>query len=144
MATDEWPTEPELVEQQVFVRAFAAARRSTSSSTAPGRTAPHWCSPPPAAAKRCSGGPAHPQTSPPKRHHPDRPRRRHRIAGHRDRPREQYAYRFVTQQATTTKRALPRGEYGVTIAGRLIPAVERKSLADRVSSLINGKFALRP
>ena len=54
--------------------------------------------------------------------------------------REQYAYRFTTQQASTVKRALPCGDYGVTLAGRLVAAVERKSLADLVSSLMNGKL----
>lgn len=54
--------------------------------------------------------------------------------------REQYAYRFATQQATTVKRALPCGDYAVTLDDRLAAAVERKSLADLVSSLINGKL----
>lgn len=54
--------------------------------------------------------------------------------------REQYAYRFVSQQVTTVKRALPCGDYGITVDGRLVAAVERKSLADLVSSLINGKL----
>ncbi len=54
--------------------------------------------------------------------------------------REQYAYRFTTQQATTAKRALPCGDYGISVDGRLVAAVERKSLADLVSSLINGKL----
>jgi ERCC4 domain len=54
--------------------------------------------------------------------------------------REQYAYRFATQQATTVKRALPCGDYGIAVDGRLVAAVERKSLADLVSSLINGKL----
>lgn len=54
--------------------------------------------------------------------------------------REQYAYRFVNQQVTTVNRALPCGDYGITIDGRLVAAVERKSLADLVSSLINGKL----
>lgn len=52
--------------------------------------------------------------------------------------REQYGYRFATQQATTAKRALPCGDYAVTLANRIVAAVERKSLADLVSSLING------
>ncbi len=58
--------------------------------------------------------------------------------------REHYAYRFVSQQVTTVKRALPCGDYGVTGHGHLIAAVERKSLPDLVSSLINGtlRFAL--
>ncbi len=58
--------------------------------------------------------------------------------------REQYAYRFGAQQATTVKRSLPCGDYGVTVADRLVASVERKSLADLASSLTNGKlrFAL--
>ena len=54
--------------------------------------------------------------------------------------REQYAYRFASQQATTVKKALPCGDYGIEIAGRLVAAVERKSLADLVSSMIGGKL----
>lgn len=58
--------------------------------------------------------------------------------------REKYAYRFATQQVTTVQRALPCGDYGITADGRLIAAVERKSLADLSSSLMNGtlRFAL--
>jgi hypothetical protein len=58
--------------------------------------------------------------------------------------REQYAYRFATQQVVTVKRALPCGDYGVTAHGRLVAAVERKSLPDLVSSLVNGtlRYAL--
>ncbi len=52
--------------------------------------------------------------------------------------REQYAYRFAAQQVTTLKRALPCGDYGIVLADRLIAAVERKTVADLVSSLING------
>lgn len=42
------------------------------------------------------------------------------------------------------KRALACGDYGVTLEGRLVAAVERKSLADLVSSLIDGtlRYAL--
>jgi ERCC4-type nuclease len=54
--------------------------------------------------------------------------------------RERYAYRFASQQVTTVKRALPCGDYGVTVDGRLVAVVERKSLADLVFSLINGKL----
>ena len=45
---------------------------------------------------------------------------------------------------TTVKRALPCGDYGVSLDGRLIAAVERKSLPDLVSSLNDGRlrFAL--
>ena len=54
--------------------------------------------------------------------------------------REQYGYRFPTQQVATVKRALPCGDYGISIDGRLVAAVERKSLPDLVSSLLNGKL----
>jgi hypothetical protein len=58
--------------------------------------------------------------------------------------RERYGYRFTAQQATTVSRALPCGDYAVLHEGRLVAAVERKSLPDLVPSLINGtlRFAL--
>jgi len=57
---------------------------------------------------------------------------------------EQYAYRFANQQVQTVRRALPCGDYGITVEGRLVAAVERKSLPDLVSSLTSGtlRFAL--
>ncbi|WP_019876686.1 ERCC4 domain-containing protein [Sporichthya polymorpha] len=57
---------------------------------------------------------------------------------------ERYAYKFANQQVTTTKRALPCGDYGVEADGKLLAVVERKSLDDLVSSVMNGKlrFAL--
>ena len=54
--------------------------------------------------------------------------------------RERYAYRFAGQAVTTVSRALPCGDYGVVADGRLVAAVERKSLADLVSSVTNGKL----
>jgi hypothetical protein len=58
--------------------------------------------------------------------------------------RERYAYRFATQQVTTMKRSLSCGDYGISTGGRLVACVERKSLADLVSSLVNGtlRYAL--
>ena len=53
---------------------------------------------------------------------------------------EQYPYRFAGQQVDTLKRALPCGDYGIVDDGRLLASVERKSLADLVSSLIGGKL----
>ena len=53
--------------------------------------------------------------------------------------RERYAYRFAGRPAVrTVTRALPCGDYAVSAGGRLVAAVERKSLADLVSSLIAG------
>jgi hypothetical protein len=53
---------------------------------------------------------------------------------------ERYAWKFDHQQATTTRRALPAGDYAVTVDGDVIAAVERKSLADLVSTLTTGKL----
>ncbi len=53
---------------------------------------------------------------------------------------ERYAYRFATQQVTTVKRALPCGDYGLAVDGRLVASVERKSLVDLVASLTGGKL----
>jgi hypothetical protein len=53
---------------------------------------------------------------------------------------EQYAYRFGSQQVRTVKRALPCGDYGITLGGRLVASVERKSLVDLVASLTGGKL----
>lgn len=53
---------------------------------------------------------------------------------------ERYAYQFRTQQASTAQRALPCGDYGLEVDGQLVASVERKSLADLVSSLTNGKL----
>ena len=57
---------------------------------------------------------------------------------------ERYAYRFPGQRVRTVSRGLPCGDYAITSGGRLVAAVERKSLADLVSSLQNGRlrFAL--
>lgn len=57
---------------------------------------------------------------------------------------EKYAYSFTGQQVTTTKRGLPCGDYAVTVGGVVVCSVERKSLADLVSSLTSGRlrFAL--
>ncbi|HEX6402243.1 MAG TPA: ERCC4 domain-containing protein [Pseudonocardiaceae bacterium] len=57
---------------------------------------------------------------------------------------EQYPYRFANQQVQNVRRALPCGDYGISVEGRLVAAVERKSLPDLVSSLTSGtlRFAL--
>ncbi|MDV3220388.1 ERCC4 domain-containing protein [Intrasporangium sp.] len=59
-------------------------------------------------------------------------------------PYERYAWRFSRQQATTRKAPLAVGDYAVELDGRVVAAVERKSLQDLSSSLLNGKlrFAL--
>jgi hypothetical protein len=54
--------------------------------------------------------------------------------------RERYPYRFAGQAVSIASRALSCGDYGVVVAGRLVAVVERKSLADLVSSVTNGKL----
>ncbi len=53
---------------------------------------------------------------------------------------ERYAYSFNHQQVTTSRAALVAGDYGILRDGQLIASVERKSLADLVSTLTSGKL----
>ncbi len=53
---------------------------------------------------------------------------------------ERYAWKFGGQQATTIRQALPAGDYAVAADGVVVAAVERKSLADLVSTLTTGKL----
>jgi hypothetical protein len=57
---------------------------------------------------------------------------------------ERYAYRFSGKPVTVVRKTLAAGDYGVERDGRLVAAVERKSLADLVASLTSGtlKFAM--
>jgi hypothetical protein len=57
---------------------------------------------------------------------------------------ERYAYGFPGQQVRVVRRALPCGDYAVVSGGRVVAAVERKSLNDLVSSVSSGRlrFAL--
>ncbi len=53
---------------------------------------------------------------------------------------ERYAWKFDQQQASTTRQSLRAGDYAVAVDGEIIAAVERKSLADLVSTLTGGKL----
>ncbi len=53
---------------------------------------------------------------------------------------EQYPWRFADQQATTERRALVAGDYGVELDGVLVASVERKSLTDLVATLLGGRL----
>ena len=53
---------------------------------------------------------------------------------------ERYPWRFNAQQASTVRRALLAGDYGVEVDGTVVAVVERKSLADLVSTLTGGKL----
>jgi hypothetical protein len=142
---EEWPSEPDIVEQ-VPVRScerrgasidliLARSRENRSQlvyTTAHGRDAVFWQSP--RTRKQ-----ARPKVRVPTA----------RASGIVDLQiivdsRERYAYRFSDQQVLTTKRSLPCGDYGLELDGRLVAAVERKSLSDLVSSLTNStlRFAI--
>jgi hypothetical protein len=54
--------------------------------------------------------------------------------------RERYPYRFERQQATTQRRALPAGDYGVALDEEIVAVVERKSLDDLAHRLIDGSL----
>jgi hypothetical protein len=54
--------------------------------------------------------------------------------------RERYAYKFPDQQVSLSRGPLTAGDYGVVTDGTLVASVERKSLADLVSSLTQGKL----
>jgi ERCC4 domain-containing protein len=54
--------------------------------------------------------------------------------------RERYPYKFANQQASTQRRALPAGDYGIAHDGEIVAVVERKSLHDLVRRLIDGQL----
>jgi hypothetical protein len=54
--------------------------------------------------------------------------------------RERYPWRFAHQKAQTERRALSCGDYGVFWGDELAGVVERKSLADLVSCLVDGSL----
>jgi len=51
---------------------------------------------------------------------------------------ERYGYDFTGKPVTTVRRGLSCGDYGLLIDGRLVAAVERKSLPDLVGSVLDG------
>ena len=53
---------------------------------------------------------------------------------------ERYPYAFARQHARTMRRALTCGDYAVAIEGRVVAAVERKSVDDLASSLASGRL----
>ena len=54
--------------------------------------------------------------------------------------RERYGYKFSAQQAQTSKRGLPVGDYAVFDGDDLVATAERKSIEDLASSLLSGKM----
>ena len=53
---------------------------------------------------------------------------------------QRYPFTFADRQATTRREPLSAGDYGLIVDGLLQATVERKSLADLVSSLTTGKL----
>jgi hypothetical protein len=53
---------------------------------------------------------------------------------------ERYPFRFDAQPVRTVRRGLAAGDYAITDGGRVVAAVERKSLEDLVSSLVSGRL----
>jgi ERCC4 domain len=54
--------------------------------------------------------------------------------------RERYPYKFTQQQASTERRALPAGDYGMAHGDQVVAVVERKSLHDLVRRIIDGQL----
>lgn len=137
----EWPEEPEVVER-VPVRScrrrgaaidlvLDRARENRSQlvyTTARGREAVFWQSP---RTRRT----ARPQVRTPTARAAGIVELEIVVDAH-----EQYAWRLARPGVRTVSGALPAGDYGVVVDGRLVAAVERKSLADLVSTLTGGRL----
>lgn len=54
--------------------------------------------------------------------------------------RERYAYQFKRQQAVVSREHLDAGDYAVLVGGDCVASVERKSVADLASSLVDGSL----
>jgi len=54
--------------------------------------------------------------------------------------RERYAWKFETQQATTSRRALVVGDYAVEVDGDVVGVVERKKLAEIAGNVVDGSL----
>ena len=52
--------------------------------------------------------------------------------------RERYPYKFTNQQVAIERHSLRAGDYGVSVDGDLVAAVERKSLDNLVHGLVDG------
>jgi len=58
--------------------------------------------------------------------------------------REGYPWRFAEQQATTTKRAVRVGDYAVELDGEVVAVVERKTLQDLATCLVDRRLLITP
>ncbi|MDA8047198.1 MAG: hypothetical protein M0Z30_18500 [Actinomycetota bacterium] len=138
---DEWPSQPDIMERiplrscarrGAAIDLVAARARENRSqlvfTTARGRDAVFWQSP--RTRKQ-----ARPQVTTPTARAAGIAELEIIVDAH-----ERYAYQFPTQQVRTVTRALPCGDYAITVDDRLIASVERKSLNDLISSMTSGRL----
>lgn len=141
VSLDEWPTDPEIVERlpmrscqrrgasiDVILHRGRENRSQLVFTTARGRDVVFWQSP--RTRKQ-----ARPNVRTPTARAQGLEELQILVDTH-----ERHAYRFGAQQATTLPKTLPCGDYGLEVDGQLVASVERKSLADLVSSLTNGRL----
>ncbi len=141
VTADEWPAEPDIVERiplRSCVRRGAAidlvAARSRENrsqlvfTTARGREAVFWQAP---RTRRQ----ARPNVNLPTARAAGIAELEIVVDSH-----EHYAYGFAGKPVRTVRRALPCGDYGLVVDGRLVAAVERKSMADLIASLTSGRL----
>ncbi|MGQ9351401.1 ERCC4 domain-containing protein [Mycolicibacterium gilvum] len=138
---DEWPEDPEIVERiplrscqrrgasiDVIAQRGRENRSQVVFTTARGRDAVFWQSP--RTRKQ-----ARPNVRTPTARAQGLEQLHILVDTH-----ERYPYRFATQQSITVPRPLPCGDYGLEVDGALVASVERKSLADLVTSLTTGRL----
>ncbi len=141
LPVDSWPTEPALVEsvelrsctrRGAAIDVVAARARENRSqlvhTTARGRDVVFWQSP-------LTRKQSRPRVRTPTARAAGIPELAIVVDAH-----ERYAYSFSDKPVTTTRGPLACGDYGLYVDGRLVAAVERKSLSDLSSSLLNGKL----
>lgn len=138
---DEWPSDPDIIERiplqsctrrgaavDIIATRFRENRSQLVFTTARGRDAVFWQSP--RTRKQ-----ARPQVSLPSARAAGIAELEIVVDAH-----ERYAYRFSSQQARTTSRGLPCGDYGIIVDGSLVASVERKSMPDLIGSLTSGRL----
>jgi ERCC4 domain len=55
--------------------------------------------------------------------------------------RERYGYTFTAHESKTVRQALPVGDYGAMLDGHLVCVVERKTIEDFATSLVDGSLS---
>lgn len=141
LPVDSWPAEPALVEsvelrsctrRGAAIDVVAARARENRSqlvhTTARGRDVVFWQSP-------LTRKQSRPRVRTPTARAAGIPELSIAVDAH-----ERYAYSFSDKPVMTTREPLACGDYGLYVDGRLVAAVERKSLSDLSSSLLSGKL----